>query len=212
APPATDNLRPLPATDDAYGGTNSSPIDAAWRPGIPVDCFFEAGINLTSILDQTPVPDLDFRSFLAESRSSASVNSTLQDFELASIQFSTRPAIEIVKSVNGDDANAFPGPSVLAGTDVTFTYEVTNTRARALSNLQVADDNGTPGDAGDDFSPRYFSGDDGNGVLDPGETWVYTTTRPAVVGPHASLVTASGTDSRGGTVTDTDTAHYFGAQ
>src|SRR5262249_15454121 len=55
---ATDSLRLLPSTDDVYGVTNSSPIDAAWRRGIPVNSFFEAGINLTSILDQTPEPDL----------------------------------------------------------------------------------------------------------------------------------------------------------
>jgi hypothetical protein len=211
-PTVTDNLRLLTSTDDAYGTTNGSPIDAAWRSGIPQNGFFEVGINLTSILDQTPGPDLSFTSFLAESRSSASLNSTLQDFVLASIQFSTGPDIQIVKSVNGDDANAGSGPSVLAGTAVTFTYEVTNTGARALSNTQVVDDNGTPGDTGDDFSPLYLSGDDGNGVLDPGEAWVYTATRTAVVGPYANLATASGTDSRGTTVTDADPAHYFGAQ
>jgi hypothetical protein len=211
-PTAPDNLRLLPSTDDVYGVTNSTPIDAAWRRGIPVNGFFEAGINLTSILNHTTEPDRDFTTFLAESRSSASLNSALQDFELGPIPLSTGPAIKIVKSVNGAGANAAPGPAVLAGTDVTFTYEVSNTGARALSNLQVIDDNGTPGNAGDDFSPHYVSGDDGNGVLDAGETWVYTATRPALVGPHASLATASGTDSRGRTVTDTDLAHYFGAQ
>ncbi len=210
-PTATDNLRLLPSADDVYAVTNSSPIDAAWGTGVPANSFFEAGINLTSILNQTSEPDVDFKSFLAESRSSASVHSTLQDFELGPIQFSTGPAIEIVKSVNGDHANAAPDPSVLAGTDVTFTYAVTNTGARALSGLQVTDDNGTPGYAGDDFSPQYVSGDDGNGVLDPGETWVYRTSRPAVAGPQASLATASGTDSRGRTLTETGAAHYFGA-
>jgi hypothetical protein len=210
-PAAKDNLRLLPSTDDAFGVINSSPIDAAWRSGIPENGFFEAGINLTSILNRRPQPDLDFTSLLAESRSSGPVNSTLQDFVLAPVRFSTGPALEIVKSVNGK-ATAAPGPSLLAGTAVTFTYEVTNTGARALSNLQVTDDNGTPGYAGDDFSPHYLSGDDGNGVLDPAETWVYTTMRPAVAGPHATLATASGTDSTGRTVADTDQAHYFGAQ
>src|SRR5262249_52808694 len=121
-PTATDNLRLLPSADDAYGVTNGGPIDAAWRRGIPANGFFEAGINLTHLLGQTPEPDRDFRTFLAESHSSASLDSALQsalqDFELAPFRLSTGPAIEVVKSVNGDDANAAPGPAVLAGTDV----------------------------------------------------------------------------------------------
>src|SRR5262249_24993067 len=124
-PTAADNLRLLPSTDDAYGVTNSSPIDAAWRRGIPVNGFFEAGINLTSILTKTPAPDRDFPTSLAQPRPPASSNPSPQDFGLAPTQSTPAPAIKIVKSANGDDANAAPGLSVLAGTDVTFTYEVT---------------------------------------------------------------------------------------
>jgi hypothetical protein len=41
--------------------------------------------------------------------------------------------------------------------------------------VTLTDDNFTPGDTSDDFNPTFDStSDDGNGVLDVGETWTYT--------------------------------------
>ena len=43
--------------------------------------------------------------------------------------------------------------------------------------MVLKDDNGTPNDPADDFSPTYVSGDNGViGTLEPGETWIYTAT------------------------------------
>lgn len=50
------------------------------------------------------------------------------------------PAIQIVKTVNGQDANEAPGPEVEVGMTVTLGYTVTNTGNIALSEVVVTDD------------------------------------------------------------------------
>src|SRR5262249_16630427 len=48
--------------------------------------------------------------------------------------------ISIVKQTNGSDNNAAPGPLVLVGDPVTWTYQVTNTGNVALQSVAVTDD------------------------------------------------------------------------
>jgi uncharacterized repeat protein (TIGR01451 family) len=50
---------------------------------------------------------------------------------------------------------------------LTVTYDDANGDASPISGISVSDDTGHP--------PFYLGGDDGNGLLEPGETWVYTT-------------------------------------
>ena len=54
--------------------------------------------------------------------------------------FGDAPAINIVKFVNGVDADTPPGPHVAVGSTVTFTYVVTNTGNVPLANVVVTDD------------------------------------------------------------------------
>ena len=69
--------------------------------------------------------------------------------------------IDIEKATNGEDADNPTGPFILVGDPVEWTYVVTNTGDVQLSNVVVTDDNGTPGNPGDDFSPDLLdSGDD----------------------------------------------------
>lgn len=75
----------------------------------------------------------------------------------------------------GDGVPVFP-----AGTSVSFRYEVWLDPSSTLVVTWatgavgvVTDDNGTPADPGDDFTPAYVMGDDGDGVLELGETWTY---------------------------------------
>lgn len=82
-----------------------------------------------------------------------------------------------------DDGAPDPGdaiPVFAAGTSVSFRYEVwldpTSTGVVTFGNGTtdvVTDDNGTPTDATDDVRPSFATGDDGDGVLEPGETWLY---------------------------------------
>ncbi|HEX8202549.1 MAG TPA: hypothetical protein VF590_18875, partial [Isosphaeraceae bacterium] len=67
--------------------------------------------------------------------------------------FGGSPDIAIVKLTNGTNNDAAPGLFVPVGSPVTFTYSVTNPGNVALSNVTVTDDNGTPANATDDFSP-----------------------------------------------------------
>jgi hypothetical protein len=126
--------------------------------------------------------------------------------------FGATAGIGIQKLVNGQDADAPPGPTYDVGSTIIFSYTVTNAGNIALSNVVVVDDNGTPGNAADDFSPSYTGGDaNGNGLLEVGESWTYVAIRTAVAGQQASLATVTANSPLGPAVSDSDAAHYFGA-
>ncbi|MCL4206074.1 MAG: hypothetical protein KJ000_26625, partial [Pirellulaceae bacterium] len=125
--------------------------------------------------------------------------------------FGVRSVIDIEKLTNGEDADTPTGPLVAAGSTVTWTYLVTNPGNVPLSNVVVVDDNGTPADSLDDFSPTFVGGDTNNdGLLDPGETWRYEATSSAQIGQYANVATVTGTDPIGQTPSDDDPSHYFG--
>ncbi len=119
--------------------------------------------------------------------------------------------IDIEKWTNGQDADTPTGPVVTGGFAVVWDYLVTNTGNVVLSDVVVTDDNGTPGDPSDDFSPTFFGGDsDGNGQLDPGETWNFQTTAAPVMGQYGNEATVVAYDPFEQSVSDSDPSHYFG--
>ncbi len=127
--------------------------------------------------------------------------------------------IHLVKSTNGQDANATTGPIIAVGDTVTFTFVVTNTGTVALGAVTVVDDNGTAGDTSDDFSPTLQSGDtNSNGRLDTTETWTYLATRTVTAGQYTNTGTVNGNpvDATGADiigvadVSDTDPSNHFG--
>ena len=127
------------------------------------------------------------------------------DDDGASVPVAQNPAINIVKFVNGQDADTPTGPHVAAGSTVTFTYVVTNTGNVPLANVVVTDDKLGP--------ITSFTGDtNGNGLLDLTETWTYTTTATALAGQQTNVGTVTGqdADTTGTTVTDNNPANYFG--
>jgi hypothetical protein len=82
-------------------------------------------------------------------------------------------SIQVVKFVNGDDADTPTGPQVAEGSTLTFTYVVTDPGDVAVQNVVLTDNQ-----LGLITS---FTGDtNGDGNLDPGETWTYTATAPAL--------------------------------
>ncbi|MGA8895180.1 MAG: hypothetical protein WB539_07720, partial [Planktothrix agardhii] len=91
-----------------------------------------------------------------------------------------KPKIEINKVTNGVD-----NLQVLAGSDVTWTYTVTNPGNVALSNVLLTDDK-------QGQITNLTDGDNGNQQLDPGETWVYTATGTALPGNYSNLGTVTG--------------------
>jgi streptogramin lyase len=114
------------------------------------------------------------------------------------------PGIDIEKRTNGLDADAPPGPTIVAGDPVTWTYLVTNTGGLDLDGVTVVDDNGTPGDPGDDYQCSI-------GLLPAGTADVTTCVQvgTAVHGPYENRAEATG-DYAGTPVTDTDLSHYVG--
>jgi large repetitive protein len=125
--------------------------------------------------------------------------------------FGVDSAIHIEKLTNGHDADLPTGPLVVAGSAVTWVYVVTNPGNVPLSNVVVRDDNGTPADPSDDFSPLFLNGDaNNNGLLDPGEIWLYRAFGTAIAGQYANVATVTGTDPIGQTPSDDDPSHYFG--
>jgi hypothetical protein len=113
-------------------------------------------------------------------------------------------SIQVVKFVNGDDADTPTGPQVAEGSTLTFTYVVTDPGDVAVQNVVLTDNQ-----LGLITS---FTGDtNGDGNLDPGETWTYSATAPALAGQQTNVATVTGAEVGTGTpVTDENPANYFG--
>jgi len=102
------------------------------------------------------------------------------------------------RATSHDDGPADAGdaiPVFMAGTQISFQYEVwldaESTGVVVFPNGTtgvVTDDNGTPDDQTDDFTPEYVSGDDGDGVLELDEVWIYAAAnaRTALAGERYS--------------------------
>src|SRR5207302_739807 len=105
--------------------------------------------------------------------------------------FGAKPGIHIVKYVNDSDADSAPGIQVAAGSTLMFKYVVTNTGNEPLANVSLVDDKlGTI---------SSFTGDsNSNGLLDTNETWTYTKTAIAQVGPVTNTGTVNGTGTISG--------------
>ncbi|MFC2031242.1 hypothetical protein ACFLWA_10985, partial [Chloroflexota bacterium] len=94
------------------------------------------------------------------------------------------PAIEIVKTASED--------TVLPGTSVTYLFEVTNIGDGALTSVSVTDTL---------CAPITLVSNDGNGQLDPGETWVYVCSQ-ALTEDTTNVATVTAEDPLGNPVED----------
>ena len=137
--------------------------------------------------------------------------------------------IRIVKAINAvdpnqpttlEDANDADRPvDLVQGVIPTFTFQVQNLGTRALSGITITDDAATDA-LGDDYSPvpvlraqRNVGDTDRDGLLDAGETWLYTSlgvlTQAPPAGNHVNVARVTGTDVVSGTIArDDDVAHY----
>jgi protocatechuate 3,4-dioxygenase beta subunit len=106
-----------------------------------------------------------------------------EDLTLDAGLFRLTPGIMLKKFTNGVDADTeADAPQIAPGDIVTWTYKVTNTgnTVFTFSEVEIVDDAGTASDPSDDFST--ISGDivlvaasdlGGDGILSPGEMWIY---------------------------------------
>ncbi|HAX77735.1 MAG TPA: hypothetical protein DCY88_18330, partial [Cyanobacteria bacterium UBA11372] len=155
--------------------------------GLPVG-EYKVTIDTTTLpVNYIQTYDLDGLSTANSALGDLTSGQNRVDFDFGYV--ASAPGFSMVKSANKTVA-AF-------GEKVIYTYDVSNTGASALSNVVVKDDNGTPDDGADDFTPTYVSGDNGNGLLDPGEVWKYSAT---VTPPIDLMGTVNGQTVKAGTL------------
>jgi hypothetical protein len=108
-------------------------------------------------------------------------------------------ALTLQKSTNGEDAEAEPGPRLLVGEPVTWTYQVTNAGNVALSGVVVTDSQEVVVACPDDTLPADAS-------------MVCTATGVVEAGHYGNTGLVRGTPpGELQTVADVDESHYFGA-
>jgi len=79
----------------------------------------------------------------------------------------TNTYFNLISEISIVKVDALPA-NVAVGEDITYTITVSNNGNTTLSNVTVTDANAT--------NLTYQSGDDGNGLMEPGEVWTYTAT------------------------------------
>ena len=104
--------------------------------------------------------------------------------------------LSLIKRTNGVQSTTPPGPTVIPGSTVTWTYEVTNPGPEAVTSLSVTDDQGVSVNC-----PQT--------TLASGESVTCSASGLAVAGQYSNVGTATATLPAGGTVTASDTSFYF---
>jgi hypothetical protein len=128
---AADPVEVGSLVDDIHGGVaclddgDADIVGQTIAPGDSVTCTFEVEVDATET-DTVTVVATD-----------GDGNQT-QDSGQATVEMLS-PSIDIEKSTNGADADAAPGPSILAGDPVQWTYLVTNTGDVDLIDIEVTD-------------------------------------------------------------------------
>ena len=111
-------------------------------------------------------------------------------------QVIAQPAVTIVKSTNGQDANTAPGPVIAVGSTVNWTYLIT-AGSRDLTGITVTDDQGVTVTCP-------------SATLAAGTSITCTASATAVAGQYSNIGTVDATVVGGGAVTASDPSHYFG--
>jgi uncharacterized repeat protein (TIGR01451 family) len=107
------------------------------------------------------------------------------------------PGIDVEKSTNGLDADLAPGPFIPVGDPVNWTYVITNTGDTNLVNVVLDDD-------------QLGTIDCDIPLLVPNDTATCNASGTAQPGLYENVATATGTDTLGQVVQDSDPSHYFG--
>lgn len=190
-------------------------------PAVPGDDFtanyISGDSNLNSLLDVGEIWTFEFTgtavsgsySNTAAASGKGPDNTVVNDSDTSSYT-GLDAEISIDKKTRGFNGTFGDGVNVIVGQTVLWKYTVTNPGNTPLSNVVVEDNNGTIDDVTDDFEAEYVSGDtNSDGLLDPGEEWIFEATGTAVSGSYSNKATATA-DSDLGEVSDFDTSSYSG--
>lgn len=200
--------------DEAQGGTITFTFDTAVRIDhielLDIDTDESGG---TVVTVTTSSGQQSFNIAALGNNSFQHIDIDVDDVTSLVVTFPSSGAITELKFTkpNQDveclDADLGPGPSFNVGDEITFNYVVTNPGEVDLANVTVVDDNA----GGVPFSPSYVSGDDGDGILQVGEVWLYTATITAsMAGQFTNTADVVGTPvvPNLDDVTDEDPANY----
>ncbi len=161
-------------------------------PGVPYQVQFDmpVGFDAVSPLDQGSDDTLDSDAGALLLTPIVVLMSGEHNPTLDAGFYLRQPGIDIEKFTNGVNADTvLEAPEIAPGATVTWTYHVTNTGNLAFTAAEVVivDDAGTPANTADDFSTTSGdivlvpSSDVGNdGILSPGEVWVFTASSTAL--------------------------------
>ncbi len=116
---------------------------------------------------------------------------------LAAAPAAAQPEVQIEKATNGQDADSPPGPVLLVGSTVTWTYVVTNSGSRDLMSIAVTDDQGVVVSC-----PAT--------TLAAGDSFTCTATGTVQAGQYANVGTVDAQLLDGTPVSASDPSHYFG--
>jgi uncharacterized repeat protein (TIGR01451 family) len=181
----TDTLPTNPALDWSIdGGTGAAMCDIA--QGVLTCDFGDMGVtsytvHITSDTDHTTCGRID-------NTATVTVDNGAGDSDDASITVNCPPlGIDLTKT----------GPELAhVGDTITYDFTVSLTTDEPLMDISVTDPNCNEG------APVYVSGDDGDSVLEPDETWSYTCTHlvtetdPYPTLPNTATVEGSSDDGR----------------
>jgi|GEM_PF-6792357 len=178
------------ATDATSGSWTTDPLNAtAFRMSLDV---LASGDDFTLVVPTTVSGEPAFGAKASNVLvASGTYNGEAVQFATneATVNVAGAPALAIVKKTNGAVYSSAPGAIVANGSDVTWTYEVTNTGNTPLSNVSVSD----AFSAGDGSNGTLVPSEEGTGALAPGDTRVFTAHDSAVAGQYHNTATASAT-------------------
>jgi hypothetical protein len=190
------------------GSTVTDAEDDAGTPGVPGDDFvpkyLSGDVNNNGLLDPgetwlytsqgvvTYQVQGSFYGNIVTVTATGTNNQTVTASD-PNYHFGATPSLFVLKAVNATNpmmptpaelAQAAPGRMLPVGTSVVWTYQVFDEGDAPIKVTSIRDDNGTPSNPNDDFTPTpvlqsgtlYNLGDtNGNGLLDPGEAWLYSS-------------------------------------
>jgi uncharacterized repeat protein (TIGR01451 family) len=113
--------------------------------------------------------------------------------------YGSGPSIDVELATNGVDADAAPGPYLLAGEPVTWRYAITNTGNTELTAISVTDQV-----QGAVTCPAD--------TLAAGAAMTCEIASTAAPGAYATTAAVTATPPAGADVTDSDPSHYVGVQ
>src|SRR6185312_14025663 len=116
----------------------------------------------------------------------------------------TPTKLVLIKAINAvdpahpsyfEDANTAPGQYFTAGAALTFTFAVKADGLSSVANIAVSDNPVMTITQVTKANGKNVGDDDNDGLLDPGEIWIFKATGTAANGAHLDTGTVTGTDT-----------------